>query len=277
MRLGVTLVAALLVGLAAGRLVTMLIDRFLVVYPLAGRSATVATRCRRCEQLLAAALFCWTVQRSGLDWVVLPPLLLIVALLVLSVIDLHLYHLPGIITFLAFGVSLVAIVFVSLLAGEPAAIGLALLGSLGFFGLLLVAHAISPRGLGFGDVKLALLLGLHLGWSAGMVQQDWTSVASLVLLALLFASLGGLVMGIVVALLRHRRNVLVDPEAEDADAPDSETGSETAGRDKGAEAGVSDRVSVVAGRSLLLTNFPFGPALAAATLVTVLYSKALLL
>ena len=32
-----------------------------------------------------------------------------------------------------------------------------------FAGLLLVLHLVSPAGLGFGDVKLGLLLGLYLG------------------------------------------------------------------------------------------------------------------
>ncbi|MFP5326040.1 MAG: prepilin peptidase, partial [Acidimicrobiia bacterium] len=40
----------------------------------------------------------------------------------------------------------------------------AALGSLGAFGFLLVIHLISPRGMGFGDVRLAALLGMFLGW-----------------------------------------------------------------------------------------------------------------
>jgi leader peptidase (prepilin peptidase) / N-methyltransferase len=35
-----------------------------------------------------------------------------------------------------------------------------------YFGILLVVHLISPAGMGFGDVKLAALLGVGLGWLA---------------------------------------------------------------------------------------------------------------
>lgn len=37
-------------------------------------------------------------------------------------------------------------------------------GAMIFGGPWLVAHLVSPRALGFGDVKLSLGLGLHLGW-----------------------------------------------------------------------------------------------------------------
>ena len=40
----------------------------------------------------------------------------------------------------------------------------AVIGSVAYFVLLLVPHLIYPRGMGFGDVKLALLMGLYLGW-----------------------------------------------------------------------------------------------------------------
>ena len=35
-----------------------------------------------------------------------------------------------------------------------------------YFGILLVIHLISPRAMGFGDVKLAAVMGLYLGWLA---------------------------------------------------------------------------------------------------------------
>ncbi|WP_309051223.1 A24 family peptidase [Streptomyces sp.] len=40
----------------------------------------------------------------------------------------------------------------------------ALLGGLGLGGAYLVLHLLSPRGLGFGDVKLSVPLGTALGW-----------------------------------------------------------------------------------------------------------------
>src|SRR5205807_6234432 len=40
----------------------------------------------------------------------------------------------------------------------------AAIGALVAWGLLLVIHVVSPRGMGFGDVRLAFVLGLFLGW-----------------------------------------------------------------------------------------------------------------
>ena len=37
------------------------------------------------------------------------------------------------------------------------------IGAAVFAGILLVLHLVSPAGLGFGDVKLGVLLGLYLG------------------------------------------------------------------------------------------------------------------
>jgi leader peptidase (prepilin peptidase)/N-methyltransferase len=60
-------------------------------------------------------------------------------------------------------------------------------------GLLLLVHLISPRGMGFGDVKLGVPLGLALG-PAGLAG---------VVVAALAASVLGAIAGVVV-LARHR-------------------------------------------------------------------------
>ena len=44
------------------------------------------------------------------------------------------------------------------------AIQAALIGSAAYFLLLFVTHLAYPAGMGFGDVKLALVMGLYLGW-----------------------------------------------------------------------------------------------------------------
>ena len=48
----------------------------------------------------------------------------------------------------------------------PSRIGYAVAGAAMYFGILLVFHLISPGGMGFGDVKLAAVMGLYLGWLA---------------------------------------------------------------------------------------------------------------
>jgi leader peptidase (prepilin peptidase)/N-methyltransferase len=72
-------------------------------------------------------------------------------------------------------------------------IGYAGAGGIGFFVVLLIPHLIRPQGMGFGDVKLSLLLGLHLGWLAA----NMLEVVTLVFCALML----GCVLGIIVALV----------------------------------------------------------------------------
>ena len=72
-----------------------------------------------------------------------------------------------------------------------------LLGAAAMAGILLVFHLASPRGMGFGDVKLGLLLGLVVGARS----------LDLVLVALLLAGVLGAVGGLVL-MVRHRRRDL---------------------------------------------------------------------
>ena len=67
--------------------------------------------------------------------------------------------------------------------------------------LLLVPHLIYPRGMGFGDVKLALLMGLFLGW----IYRDPFQVMALVMWALVLGSGLGVLAGVGFALVRGRR------------------------------------------------------------------------
>src|SRR5690606_21859380 len=98
--------------------------------------------------------------------------------------------------FPALAVSLPAIVVVSLVEGEPGAILRALVGLVAYAGVLAAFALISPAGMGLGDVKLGLLLGLYLGWLD----------LYLVLLGLFLGSVLGAVMSLVVlGITRDRR------------------------------------------------------------------------
>ena len=273
------IVAAFPAGLIVGGFVTMLVDRIPDRTALTLRSRcpecshdlgwsdvipvvswlTRRGRCRHCDaritiaypavEVMTACLYVLIVVRFDSDWVAIPPLILVTALIALSAIDLYVYRLPDLITFPAFGLSLVAIAGVSFAVDRTGAIPRALVGAVLYCGILWIAHEIQPRGMGFGDVKLALLLGLHLGWVAGTFYVGWAPVFRLVIYALLLGSLLGLVLGLAVAMLRRRdRDVLPDPEAGTA---------------------VATRVAK--------HSFPFGPALAMGTMIAVLYSDSLLL
>lgn len=92
---------------------------------------------------------------------------LFMVLVALSVIDLATLRLPDRLVFPATGVSLVVIGASAAVAGEWPQLTGALMGAGLYFGVLLLAHLIHPRGMGFGDVKMAFLMGLYLGWPAG--------------------------------------------------------------------------------------------------------------
>ena len=66
------------------------------------------------------------------------------------------------------------IIFVSLIEGfDVVFVRNAFIGSIAYFTLLLVPHLIYPRGIGFGDVKLALLMGLFLGLDLPDPSRSW--------------------------------------------------------------------------------------------------------
>ena len=119
----------------------------------------------------------------------------------MSVIDIRELRIPDRIVFPALGIALPLIVVISVAEGFPRAIVGALVGSAAYFGLLLVPHLVYPRGMGFGDVKLGLLMGLHLGW----IFLDVRDSVTLVLWALIIGSMLGVVGGVVVAIARRRR------------------------------------------------------------------------
>lgn len=136
--------------------------------------ARTGGRCRSCAEptplgfllveLANGLLWGLAGLRFGFTLVVVPYLLLFSVLLVQAVIDLELFRLPDKITLPALWGSAALIPLVSLLVGEPDAIIGALVGGIGYYVFLFVPFFIYPKGMGFGDVKLAALMGLYLGW-----------------------------------------------------------------------------------------------------------------
>lgn len=95
----------------------------------------------------------------------LPAFLVLAAFLIaLSAIDLDTFLLPKKLVWPAFGAGVVLLGGASLLQHDGRSAIEAAVGSLAAFAVLFLIHFVSPKGMGFGDVRLAAVLGLHLGW-----------------------------------------------------------------------------------------------------------------
>ncbi len=127
---------------------------------------------------------------------------LFLVLLALSIIDLRTYRLPDRIVLPSIAVAVVALGMLAVVDGTTDHLTYAFVGALIYFGVLLVAHLISPRGMGFGDVKLAVLLGLAVGW----LGTDLEGAVRLVLWSMLLGFASGSIAGILLLVIR-RRNV----------------------------------------------------------------------
>ncbi|QXC61867.1 A24 family peptidase [Aquihabitans sp. G128] len=137
--------------------------------------------------------------RFGADPVIIPYLVFFSVLLVLSVIDLELYILPNKITYPAIVVSALAVPVAALAVdNHGGAMWGALIGGVGYAGFLLVVLLayeliVHKDGMGMGDIKLAVILGIWVGFLQPF----------LVLFALIAASVIGLVVGAAILAVRR--------------------------------------------------------------------------
>jgi leader peptidase (prepilin peptidase)/N-methyltransferase len=165
-------------------------------------------RCRHCGtpiavryplvELLTGAVFAAVTARIGLEWS-LPAFLVVVAgLIALSFIDLDTYLLPKKVVYPVLLAGAVSFGGAALLAGDGRGAVEAAAGGAGAFTVLFVIHVISPRGMGFGDVRLAAVIGMMLGWI------ELPAVAVGLFLAFLLASVVGI--GLMVAGRRGRKD-----------------------------------------------------------------------
>jgi leader peptidase (prepilin peptidase)/N-methyltransferase len=137
-------------------------------------------------ELACAALFAGTAARFGRQWDLPAFLVLFAGLLALSIIDVQRLLLPKRIVY---PLTVLVAALLLLAAAETGKWHALLIGVACAVGWLIVFFAmnlISPRVLGFGDVRLSLVLGLSLGWLG----------VGYVLLGFFAANLIGAVVGI---------------------------------------------------------------------------------
>jgi leader peptidase (prepilin peptidase)/N-methyltransferase len=174
-------------GLAAGAGITRLAGGF----PWAERRLGAPAFRPPVLEVGTGLLFALVALCLGFAWE-LPAFLVLVAVgVLLAVIDLRHRLLPNRVLLLAFAAGAVLLTGAAAASGDWSRLLRAGLGAVVLFAVFLVLALLAPSGLGMGDVKLAGLLGLHLGWlgwtalvlggAAGFVVQ---ALLALVLLAI---------------------------------------------------------------------------------------------
>jgi len=136
--------------------------------------AVLRGRCRTCRapisvqyplvELATAGLFAGTAARFGSTWPLPAYVVLAAGLTVLAVIDLEQRKLPKAIVYLVTVAVGALLVLASGEIGDWHRLLVAACSGAVWFGLFFAIHAMNPRWRGFGDVRLAFLLGLSLGW-----------------------------------------------------------------------------------------------------------------
>lgn len=197
------IVACTLLGLLVGLALPVVVERVPEkVSVLAGPFPEPARSLRSPSgwivALITAGLFGGTAARFEADWVLPAYLVLAGALMALSVIDLKLFLLPNRIVFPLAGASVVLLGLGALAEGELGWYGRALLAGVASFVVFAALHIISPRSMGFGDVKLAFVLGLYLGYLG------WGEVVLGLFLGFLYGAVIG--VGLIVTKLRSRKD-----------------------------------------------------------------------
>jgi leader peptidase (prepilin peptidase)/N-methyltransferase len=139
-------------------------------------------------ELLTGALFVAVALRFGLDWVVPAYCVFFASLVAITFIDLEHYIIPNRVLYPTLFLATPLLVLAAALQDQWGNLERALIGAAGAWLFFLVLHLISPRGMGFGDVRLSFLLGLFLGWL------DLRHVFLGVFLGFLLGSIVGLVL-----------------------------------------------------------------------------------
>jgi leader peptidase (prepilin peptidase)/N-methyltransferase len=156
-------------------------------------------------ELVTAAVFAIFASRFGDDLRIVPLLVLGASLVAVSVIDLQLRRIPDRVTFPTLALAVPLVGLASLRYDDGEAFLAALIGAVVYFVLLFVPHLVYPRGMGFGDVKLALVMGLYLGWLGWSETHPLGGPIQLVLYALMLGCTLGVVFGVLSQIITRRR------------------------------------------------------------------------
>jgi leader peptidase (prepilin peptidase) / N-methyltransferase len=172
-------------------------------------------RCRQCRESIAAryplvelltgVMFVAVGIRFSHSWALPAYLLLTASLIALSAIDLEHYILPNRIVYPVGFASVPLLAFASAFEHDWGAFGRALAGAVIAFTFFFIVHTVSPRGMGFGDVRLSFILGLYLGWLG------WGEIAGGLFAGFLYGALVGLAVMAVVGARGRKYHIPFGP------------------------------------------------------------------
>jgi leader peptidase (prepilin peptidase)/N-methyltransferase len=153
-------------------------------------------RCRTCLtsisvrypaiEALTGALFALIAVRLGASWSLLPELAFVAGLIALASVDLERLLLPRAILYPTLALVAAGSVVAAAATGRWERLGVAALCGAAAFAFFFLVQSARPRWMGFGDVRLAALIGLALGWLG-----PWY-----VLVGLMAANLAGALIGL---------------------------------------------------------------------------------
>jgi leader peptidase (prepilin peptidase) / N-methyltransferase len=225
MNLTVTMVGVVLLAVVATGWLLPLIDRLPQRDPAEREPLLAAPRCRHCDAeqgwaarvpfgvrrchacgemphrrelsvlAVSASVLAALAWRFGPSVELLPYLFLGLVLVLVSFIDLDTLRIPDRLTFPSLVIAVPTCVLIAVSTNQTNTLVGAAVGAVAFFGILLLFNLVYPAGMGFGDVKLGLLLGWFLGWVSPF----------LVVHALLVASLLGTIVGVAVIVITRDR------------------------------------------------------------------------
>jgi len=189
------LVGSTLLGLAIGSFLNVVVYRVPVGVPLSrppsacpACAQAIATRdnipvlswivlrgrCRHCHarisarypavELATGALWVAVALRFGWSWTTPAMDAFVAGLVALACIDLERYLLPKRVVYPTVLVSAAFLVVATVSGREWHRLGVAVIAAVLAFGLFFALNWCNPRWLGFGDVRLAGVIGLVLGW-----------------------------------------------------------------------------------------------------------------
>ena len=131
-------------------------------------------RCRTCAapislrypivELVTAALFAGAAARLGANWALPAFLVVFAGLFALAWIDVEQLLLPRVIVYPVLVLESAGLLLAAAVTGSWGRLIVALISAAAWFALFFILNAVNPLWLGFGDVRLSLVLGLALGW-----------------------------------------------------------------------------------------------------------------